>query len=220
MAFGANSHGRTRQRARVEECAPKTAVEHRAMRNHAPCALLFALAIGCGGARTSDVAEVPPANPSPGETAPVASVAADEPSGPRITGEWLVGGRAFVPEVAIAFANADGTYEVRLATPAIDCEFARNGGNTPADLRQIRVHSLRWEAGVPVQSSGGAIENQVAFDYTDPERGHSNWLANGTVTPGRPPSADSAGTLEISTRDREDSRGNDAQGSVEVALCD
>lgn len=172
-------------------------------RQLAAMCVLFGLGCGSSSASTEGASET-------------ASTGAEAtaPAGPRVTGEWVLAGAPFVPDVALAYTNADGTYEVRLASPAIDCEYARNGGVPPDGLRMIHVHSLAWTPGGSMTSSGGALEGQVAFDD-----GMSQFLGNGTVTFGAVPSADGVGTLTIAAGDGETPARHNANGEVDVTLC-
>jgi hypothetical protein len=173
--------------------------------------LVSALLVACGPRAAEE--------PASESVEPSAGSEAEAPAGPRVTGTWAVGGTAFTPDVALAFPGENGSYEIRIASPAIDCAFARHRGTPPANLREVRIHELAWEPGTAVQSSGQSMTGQVVCAYDDAD-GQQNVMPNGTVTPGAAPSGPGAvGTIQLAVSDGEDPAQNAIEGEIDVTLC-
>ncbi|MGE0786288.1 MAG: hypothetical protein AB7S26_11415 [Sandaracinaceae bacterium] len=182
----------------------------------------FGLAlVGCGG--PSEPEAEPQDDTSAGDEQP--SVNGARLAVPRTTGTWIVNGQPFEPEVAFAYQDDDGAWQVRLAAPAIDCAFAREGGVPPDDLRQIRIHVPSWEPGATAASSSGDMVGQVVMAYDGESSLYPgqvmpmNTIVNGNTTATTAaPTAETVGTLTVAAAD--DERTNVAEGEVDVRLCE
>lgn len=172
-------------------------------------ALVCALLAACGSSASSEHAAEPAATTPAASSGSEANAAS---STVEMTGTWSIAGTPFTPANALTYTNPDGSYEVVLSAPAVDCDFVRHGGVPPADLRQVFIHYVRWNAGVAMTSSGGSMDGQVAFSD-----GNNNYLANGTVTPmGEAPAPGGTGRIAVAASYENGSEGN---GEVVLQAC-
>lgn len=180
---------------------------------------------GCGGAAVQAPREEPPTTES---RTPAGGGASDTPA-PAVnavafTGEWVVNGAPFTPAAALVVPR-EGRFEVLVTAPAVDCDYAANGGVPPDGLRTVRI-STEWTAPGTHRSESSDANHQVVFGYDAPSEMFegrvvaTNLIASGQYTLDSPPPAPGQpARLSLEVEFSTDAARDHVRGTIEARLC-